>query len=127
VDSSGSIDDEALAQFLGEVRGVKRAYQFIDIVLYFLDAELTGPYPIDDSLDLPVPIGGGGTDFRPFFDEVAEQAGPFDQALIMYLTDGYGTFPEEAPELETLWVVSEGGADDFPFGEVARLSDSYAA
>lgn len=126
VDTSGSIDDEDLAQFMGEVRGVKRAYSFIEIVLYFIDADLAGPFSVEDSLDLPVPTGGGGTDFEPFFDEVATRAGPFDQALIVYLTDGYGSFPKEPPAQETLWVVSEGGADHFPFGEVARLSDSYA-
>lgn len=127
VDTSGSVDDESLAQFLGEVRGVKHAYNFIDIALYFIDADLTGPFPVDDSLNLPAPVGGGGTDFRPFFDEVAERAGPFDQALIVYLTDGYGRFPNEPPKQETLWVVSEGGTDYFPFGEVARLADTYAS
>ncbi len=126
VDTSGSIDDEELAQFLAEVRGVKRAYSFIDIRLYFADVEVSGPYPIDERLDLPVPIGGGGTDFRPFFDKVDECVGLGEQALIIYLTDGFGDFPPKPPRLETMWVVTEGGEDHFPFGEVARLSDNYA-
>ena len=64
-------------------------------------------------------------DFTPFFDAVARTASPFEQALLVYLTDGDGGFPGRAPEFETLWVVTEGGEDDFPFGQVARLADRY--
>lgn len=56
----------------------------------------------------------------PFFEEVARGA---LEGMCVYLTDGYGDFPAEAPPLPTLWVVAPGGLDSasFPFGEVARL------
>jgi len=41
----------------------------------------------------------------------------------VYLTDGYGDFPKQEPELPTLWVVVPGGLEDadFPWGGVVRL------
>ena len=42
--------------------------------------------------------------------------------VCVYLTDGYGTFPDTVPKL-LLWVVTLGGLDlaQFPFGEAVRL------
>ena len=43
----------------------------------------------------------------------------------VYLTDGYGTFPDDAVRRDTIWVVTPGGLDEeeFPFGRVIRLID----
>ena len=43
--------------------------------------------------------------------------------VYVYLTDGYGTFPDTSPELPILWVVTPGGLDlsQFLFGETVRL------
>lgn len=45
------------------------------------------------------------------------------QAVCVYLTDGYGEFPEEAPQLPVLWVVVPGGlpSEEIPYGEICRL------
>jgi len=42
--------------------------------------------------------------------------------LAIYLTDGYGTFPQE-PEYPVLWVISTGGleAAKFSWGDTIRL------
>ena len=47
------------------------------------------------------------------------------ESVCVYLTDGYGSFPDPPPSTPTLWVVAPGGAadDTFPFGEVVRLSE----
>ena len=48
----------------------------------------------------------------------------FEQAgVCVYLTDGFGSFPSDIPELPVLWVVTPGGLDlkQFPFGEAVRL------
>ncbi|MDJ1171085.1 hypothetical protein PMG71_16775 [Roseofilum sp. BLCC_M154] len=39
------------------------------------------------------------------------------------MTDGYGNFPDSAPDYPILWVVTPGGLDlnHFPFGEAVRL------
>lgn len=119
VDTSGSVDDALIHRFLGEVQGILRAYPHLKAQLYYADAALYGPHELKALGEIPPPQGGGGTDFRPFFDRVGRQP----EGVCVYLTDGYGDFPPEAPSLPTLWVVSPGGLDSaaFPFGEVARL------
>jgi predicted metal-dependent peptidase len=123
IDTSGSIDNETLGRFLNEIRGILRAYPKVDIQLYACDAKLHGPWPIDtESEGIPKLPGGGGTDFRPFFKHLEKNTAP-DAAI--YLTDGYGDFPRQAPKYPTLWVITPGGleSDAVPFGEVARLLD----
>ena len=78
--------------------------------------------------DIPPPIGGGGTDFRPFFAALGQQHNPHERSVCVYLTDGYGDFPAEPPELPVLWVVTPGGRalETFPFGEAVRLLEISA-
>jgi predicted metal-dependent peptidase len=118
VDTSGSVDDARINEFLGEVRGIARAYPQARAELYYADAAVYGPH----DLETPgTPEGGGGTDFRPFFQRITE--GDLENAVAVYLTDGYGDFPSEPPALPVLWVVTPGGLEDaqFPFGEVVRM------
>ncbi|MBB6052346.1 vWA domain-containing protein [Armatimonas rosea] len=127
IDTSGSIGPKQLSQFLGEVVGILRSYPHLVCNLSYADAALYGPYPLTGDTpisELPAPKGGGGTDFRPFFAAVAEAEQNGDSAAVcVYLTDGFGAFPERPSEGPTLWVVNAGGlgAEEFPFGEVARL------
>jgi predicted metal-dependent peptidase len=125
VDTSGSIADADMAAFLSEVQGVLRAYPHLRCDLYYADAQAHGPFPLHPHGDWPVPVGGGGTDFRPFFEKIAQAAREEDipHALAIYLTDGHGAFPAEPPPLATLWVVKAAGLDleKFPFGEAVRL------
>lgn len=99
------------------------AYPHLQCELYYVDAEVYEPYELTPDDLLPQPQGGGGTDFVPFFDKVNERWDRQSQAISIYLTDGYGNFPDEAPELPTLWIVTPGGLalEDFPFGEAVRL------
>lgn len=125
IDTSGSIDSEALATFASELRGILDAYPKIGCQLYYADAECYGPYEMDRNSKLPAPKGGGGTSFCPFFEAVGKNqlAQPSTQRLAIYLTDGFGEFPRHQPWIQTLWVVTAGGlaSDDFPFGTVTRL------
>lgn len=135
IDTSGSVDDAQLTDFLSELRGILRAYPSVRCRLYYCDAACSGPFDVEAERPLPVAKGGGGTDFRPFFRASADPSAglPFggspsasagvDDRLAVYLTDGEGTFPESAPRRPVLWVVTPGGAADhrFPFGEVVRM------
>ena len=109
---------------MGELRGILWAYPHIGIQLYYADASLYGPWKLSRSTDVPVPVGGGGTDFRPFFEALEErQIGPFDEQahLAVYLTDGFGCFPDTEPDVPMLWLAPTGSFGDFPWGDVARL------
>lgn len=128
VDTSGSVDGPLLATFLGEVRGVLGAYPHVRGELFYADADLYGPHPIDVDTPLPPPKGGGGTRFEPFFEHVEREPCTDGEILLVYLTDGFGSFPKDAPSAPVLWVVAPGGARDeaFPFGTVVRLLDEGA-
>lgn len=123
VDTSGSIDQDRLQIFLNEVQGILNSYPHLRCDLYYVDAEAYGPYPLNPNSILPKPKGGGGTSFVPFFDQVQANWDGYSRGVCVYLTDGYGTFPEKQPELPVLWVVTPGGLDlqKFPFGEAVRL------
>lgn len=51
--------------------------------------------------------GGGGTDFRPAFEYIAEllERGEFEQLRgVLYFTDGQGIYPEKKPPYDTAFV-----------------------
>ena len=123
IDTSGSVGQRELSTFMAELRGILGAYPLLECRLYYADAGLYGPYMLSDSESLPTPKGGGGTDFRPFFEALESDLSPLEEAVCVYLTDGFGHFPEHVPERPTLWVVPAGGlrSSEFPFGEVVTL------
>jgi predicted metal-dependent peptidase len=123
IDTSGSVGTVELALFMGELLGILSAYPMLRCQLWYADADCYGPYPLDADSDIPIPEGGGGTNFCPFFRAAADTWSRHQEAVCIYLTDGYGSFPETEPELPVLWVVIPGGLDssEFPFGEVVRL------
>jgi predicted metal-dependent peptidase len=123
LDTSGSIDEAQITALLSEVRGILRAYPHVSCTLYYADATAYGPYTLEVDGDIPTPQGGGGTDFRPFFDAIKSDLSDLEHGVIVYLTDGFGDFPLEPPKLPVLWVVTPGGLalESFPFGEVVSL------
>ena len=123
IDTSGSIGGDLLDQFLGEVRGILRSYPHIEARLYYADADLYGPFSVTNT-DIPDPVGGGGTSFIPFFEAIDAPTDLVQPTpVLVYLTDGYGCFPERAPRGEVIWVVTPGGLEsrEFPFGTVIRM------
>jgi predicted metal-dependent peptidase len=123
VDISRSVSVTEFQLLMDEVKGILGAYPHIECHLYYADTELDGPHILGPNSALAIPQGGGGTSFIPFFDRVQESWDRHTPALCIYLTDGYGEFPDPAPLLPTLWVVTPGGLDlsEFPFGEAVRL------
>jgi predicted metal-dependent peptidase len=124
VDTSGSVNARILGRFLSEVSEIVRLYPHLDAELFYADTALYGPFGLSEALE-EAPRGGGGTSFEPFFEHVAKSVEPVETTLLIYLTDGMGSFPRRAPGQPVLWVVTPGGLPNagFPFGEVARLRD----
>ena len=122
MDTSGSIEDHELAQFRAEVESIVRCYSHIDAKLYFVDADVYGPYPLSAEMSVSQAEGGGGTSFAVFFEHLEADFDPFEATVVIYLTDGFGDFPETPPSIPVLWVVTHDGADEYPFGEVAQLA-----
>ncbi|WP_040466891.1 vWA domain-containing protein [Geminocystis herdmanii] len=123
IDTSGSISDTQMNLFCSELLGILGAYPHLQCQLYYADANIYGGYELKANDDIPKPIGGGGTSFIPFFEQVEKTRDLCLQGVCVYLTDGYGDFPREKPNLPVLWVVVPGGLDmdKFPFGEVVKI------
>jgi predicted metal-dependent peptidase len=123
IDTSSSIRSSQLQLFIGEVRAILATYPQVECQLFYVDEAIHATHVLTADATLPIPEGGGGTSFVPFFDRIAEIWDGYTQTVCIYLTDGYGEFPPHAPVLPTLWVVPPGGLDLalFPFGEAVRL------
>jgi predicted metal-dependent peptidase len=134
LDTSGSVSNQLLSAFLGEIEGVLKASP-ARVFLVACDAapSLIGEYENAHDFPIEVPIySRGGTDFRPGVRWIEEHSGPFCKGkqhmgemprIAIYLTDGMGNYPTELPEgLDMLWVLSknwERGSQWYPpVGEV---------
>jgi predicted metal-dependent peptidase len=126
IDTSGSVSDALLEQFLAELKGILRSYPHVKCDLFYGDTELFGPYPIQTIEETPKAMGRGGTSFRPFFKYLQNNQNNLMGAhkVSIYFTDGYGDFPSKEPEDPTMWLVCKDGLEskEFPFGEVVRIS-----
>lgn len=118
VDTSGSIGQRELDAFAAEVSAVLGCYETTIHVVY-ADAQVAHTHVVTRA-DLPIklePKGGGGTDFRPVFEWVElEMLSP---ACLIYLTDGYGTFPSVEPDYPVLWIMTTD--KKAPVGETVRM------
>lgn len=122
VDTSGSIVDDELREFLSEIDAIKGQVR-AEIDLLACDDHLAADAPwhtaawepmrLPDGLD-----GSGGTDFRPVFDWV-ERTGASPDALL-YFTDAVGPFPKVAPSYPVIWLVK--GRAPVPFGTRIQLN-----
>lgn len=118
IDTSGSIQDKELNEFLGEVKGIMSSCDKVKVKLTFCDTVATPFIELEEFDTTKInPEGGGGTDFVPPFNLVKKEE---TQPLAMiYFTDGFGSFPKP-PEYTTLWVSTELKEDHFPFGKVLQ-------
>lgn len=121
-DTSGSISNEMLAQFSGEVSAILDTCYGLTAKIIYADASVQaveefGPgMPIKNNLS----YGRGGTDFRPVFDYIEkEEKKP---ACLIYMTDGFGTFPQVQPDYPVLWAIVSD-FKDIPFGERVEIID----
>ena len=122
VDVSGSISQEELSQFAGELNGICSQYPVSSLYVVYCDAAIQGEVEEYKQHDLPITLhtcGGGGTDFRPVFDWASENN--IEVGCMIYLTDCCGSFPDDAPDYPILWVKIGNYQMNIPFGEVCEI------
>lgn len=85
------------------------------------DAEVHNVHELPSYHDIyssrPEMRGGGGTSFVPPFEKVEELG--IRPVVLVYFTDGYGTFPDEAPDYPVIWVMTTDVVA--PFGETIKV------
>jgi predicted metal-dependent peptidase len=122
LDTSGSITDDELREFLGEIDALKAQVR-AEVTLHACDDHLAeaGPWQFAmwETLDLPEGLqGGGGTDFRPVFEWL--DGGRLNPDLLVYFTDAEGRFPDQEPRYPVVWLVK--GKAPVPFGIRIQLN-----
>jgi len=115
LDTSASIDRNALERFFIEVHGIWRSGALITIVE--CDAAVEAVYPYKGKTP-GVTHGRGGTSFEPVFEWM--HARPHFDGCV-YLTDGVGADPVTKPPCPVLWAQSLPRAQPLPFGRTALL------
>lgn len=103
IDTSGSISEKELNEFMAEVSGILEDCKPEKAIVIYCDAEVNrvDEFTVEDLPIKPVICGGGGTDFRPPF-EYLEKNGIEPECLI-YLTDMYGSAPSTPPYYPVIW------------------------
>jgi predicted metal-dependent peptidase len=122
LDTSGSISDAEMGEFLAEVNAIKgqmRARVTLLACDQQVDPDAPWVYEPWEEFSLPKEFtGGGGTAFTPVFEWVETRGREPD--ILVYFTDAEGEFPEREPHYPTIWLVK--GKSQTPWGQRIQLN-----
>ena len=126
IDTSGSISQQMLIDFLSEVQGCMESFTAYKIHVFCFDTAVHNPeqFDSDNIKDIAeYELGGfGGTDFVPIFDYLKEEEVEFDRLVVF--TDGYPYGSWGDPDFcDTLWIIHGNFNDEAPFGTTAYYKD----
>lgn len=120
IDTSGSVAGEQVQRFVQKTYNILKStesfFSKINVHIIQCDAEIqedvkiTSQQEFDDYLKKMQIQGLGGTDFRPVFayvEGLRKQKEFQNLKGLIYLTDGYGIFPEQKPDYKTAFVFVE--------------------
>jgi predicted metal-dependent peptidase len=122
VDTSGSINQDELKQFAGEIDDILNQYPTTLTVIYCDTKIHPDGIEIFTAEDRPIKLnakGGGGTEFSPVFVEVQKMEEP--PACLVYLTDMECSDFGPEPDYPVLWVNTGKRCKQPPFGEMIRF------
>jgi predicted metal-dependent peptidase len=124
IDTSGSISEEDLKKFMGELVGITRCFKNVDLTVGVCDCAIHGVFTfrnatVGDVMNKIKLKGGGGTSHVPVFKWLKKERP--NAKFVICFTDGYTEFPTKKPSIDTLWVVAGENRiekEAFPFGKV---------
>lgn len=122
LDTSGSIQDREMGEFLAEINALKGQMRARLTLLACDSAIAEGApwvYEAWEAFELPAKItGGGGTSFEPVFEWLSQQG--LSPDLLVYFTDAQGAFPKQEPQYPVIWLVK--GKQKTPWGQRIQLN-----
>ena len=120
IDSSGSVDEKLLNEFLSELNFLMNIISNFQIDLLVCDDKIRMHKTFwgGDILEAEAK-GGGATDFRPVFEFIERELQ--DVKLLLYFSDLDGIFPSDAPNYEVKWVSPK--VVNIPFGDIIVLEN----
>ena len=105
IDTSGSVSNKMISSFMNEIFGIlaKRKH---DITIIECDSVIRRVYKAKDPSEVKLKVmGRGGTMFSPVIEYINENK-YYRDALLIYLTDGYGERKIPRPRTyRNIWVV----------------------
>lgn len=120
IDSSGSVNEKLLGEFLSELNSLTNTLQNYQIELLVCDDRIQEHKTFYSGDILEVAFqGGGATDFRPVFEFVKHWLG--DVKLLLYFSDLEGIFPKDEPTYAVKWIAPK--EREVPFGDLIILRD----
>ena len=116
IDTSGSVSDTELQEFMSEIHHIYKAG--VDITVVQCDTSIKSIEPYKGKLEMTV-SGRGGTEFDPVLDYYNENQKKYTS--LVYFTDGE-CYTSVKPKGHVLWVLSERSNmnDELP-GKVIKL------
>jgi len=120
IDSSGSVDEVLLSNFIAEVESIMETFGSYTIDLLVCDDRIRSHRRFENGESIEYILnGGGGTDFRVVFELI--ESWIQRPKVLLYFTDLDGKFPPYEPPYEVLWIAPK--LADVPFGRVIVLKD----
>lgn len=105
IDTSGSIGEKELNEFGSEIMSIVNDLMPERTRVIYCDAAVAHVDTFERHDEITFKLhGGGGTDFRPPF-KYLEENGIVPRCFV-YLTDGYGPFPDREADFPTLWCIN---------------------
>jgi predicted metal-dependent peptidase len=116
IDTSGSVSDTELAEFMNEIHHIHKAG--VDITVVQCDTSIKSIEPYRGKNEISV-LGRGGTEFDPVLDYYNANLKKYTS--LVYFTDGE-CYTSVKPKSKVLWVLSERSSmnEDLP-GQVIKL------
>lgn len=122
IDTSGSVGDEELQDFVAEIKEIQNRYRS-NITVIECDAEIQKVYELTPMTKVQRNFKGrGGTDFEPVFKYIDKNMRGQRPDLLVYLTDLECSFPKEPP-CQMVWCASSNASDRTPpYGMVVHIT-----
>lgn len=129
LDTSGSVHDELLERFVGEIKNLVDTFENVTLTMIQHDAAVQDVEEYDrarsSEFDQVEIKGRGGTSHVPVFEEIEDEhmngSGP---SIVICLTDGYTTVPDDIPAVDDLiWVLNNHAVqkDRLKHGQIVRI------
>jgi predicted metal-dependent peptidase len=120
-DTSGSMGQKEFDAAFAECADIIMTCRPERVWMMACDAKVHNVHELPSYHDIyghkPAMHGGGGTAFEPVFDEVEKRG--LDIAMLIYFTDGYGSFPKDPPPYPVIWVSTTDVV--YPWGNSVRV------
>jgi len=115
IDTSGSIQQEELTEFLTEMVSIARSFSNLKMSIVQCDAKIQNEIEVSNGnirkiMKLKI-RGRGGTDFQPVIDYIKDKKP--NTKLLIYFTDGWGSKIKKTINTHIIWAITKQGTDSY--------------